>query len=413
MTATYQGAKVQMRRFLSLAAMLALAACGGGGGGSAPVTTPINNPTTAPQGGLVTPQFTIVFPAGGSKSSVARTPQRVSPATLSVTITFTNPPAGLQPTSVTTAITPASCPCAVNGPPSPPGVSDSYQIDTFDVNNGTGNNLDRGFVTFTPTAGQNNPQSVVLKGIPKTVTITGAAALAANTLSQTEALTVTAKDAAGQDITSGTYLNPITLSDPDTNGTQGTQLTGTNAGVCAGTCVVLNGPADTATLNYGGLAEDPVTLSATGSGVTTATTTFSPTLNAITLIAGGPTTSLGGGPGIDLFTTDNTSTVGYKGTISYSELGYTNPPYNKVLTTIAGTSCAAFATLAAVDTITSVPSRTGQTDFTATAIASPTAGSCSRVVSDGLAAASHGTGGPAFTVTYTTSSVSASSKKRH
>ena len=34
--------------------------------------------------------------------------------------------------------------CSVSGPPSPPGRSDSYQIDTFDVNNGTGNHLDRG-----------------------------------------------------------------------------------------------------------------------------------------------------------------------------------------------------------------------------------------------------------------------------
>jgi hypothetical protein len=400
-----------MRKILTLAAVLALAGCGGGGGGTTSNNPPPTVPTAAPAAGLITPQFLIVFPAAG-QSGKDRSPQRVSPATLSVTITFTNPPAGLTPTSVTTAINPASCPCSVSGPPSPPGRSDSYQIDTFDVNNGTGNNLDRGSVTFTPTAGQNNPQSVTLKGIPKTVVLSGANTLNANTLAQTEAITVNVKDAAGQTIASGTYFNPVTLTDPDTNGTQGTQLTGTNAGACPpGTCVVLNGPADTATLNYGGLAEDPVTLSATGTGVTTATTQFSPTLNAITLIAGGPTTALGG-PGIDLFTNDNTSTVGYSGTISYSELGYTNPPYNKLLTTIDGSTCAAFATIAAVDTITSVPSRTGQTDFTATSIALPTAGQCTRVVSDGLAAASHGIGGPSFKVTYTTSSVSASSKHR-
>jgi hypothetical protein len=398
-----------MRKILSLAAILALSACGGGGGGSTPQPPPPPTNAPVPSDALVTPQFVIVVPA--KTSSTKRAPERVSPATLSVTITFTNPPAGLTPTSVTSPITPASCPCAVNGPPSPPGRSDSYQIDTFDVNNGTGNNLDRGSVTFTPTAGQSNPQSITLHGIPKTVVLSGAAALAANTLSQTESLTVDVKDAAGQSIASGTYLNPITLSDPDTNGTQGTQLTGTNVGSCSGTCITLNGPADTATLNYGGLAEDPVTLSATGTGVTTATTTFSPTLNAISVIAGGPQTSLGG-DGIDLYTNDNTSTVGYKATISYSELGYTNPPYNKVLATIDGSSCAAFATLAAVDTVTSVPSRTGQTDFTATAIASPVAGVCTRVVSDGLAAAGHGTGGPSFKVTYTTSSIGASAAHR-
>ena len=392
-----------MRKVFILATVLALAGCGGGGGGN---TTPQPQPaaTAVPQGALVTPQFLLAFPTG--KSSIARVPQRISPATLSVTITFTNPPAGLSPTVVTTAINPASCPCAVNGPPSPPGVSDSYQIDTFDTNNGAGNNLDRGSVTFTPTAGQNNPQSVTLKGIPKTVSISNVpAAFNAGTASQTQGLTITALDAAGQTIASGTYLTPITVSDPDANGTQGSQLTGTNPGVCAGTCVIMNGPADTATLNYGGLAEDPVTLSATGTGVTTGTAAFTPVLGAIMWQAG-PTSSLGG-IGIDLFTNDNTSTIGYKGTESYSEAGYTGVPYNRTLTTINGSSCSGFATLAAADNVV-----TGQTDFTVTSIANPAAGTCTRVVSDGLAAAGHGSGGPSFIVTYTTSSVSASSKSR-
>ena len=392
-----------MRKVFILATVLALAGCGGGGGGN---STPQPQPaaTAAPQGALVTPQFLLVFPTG--KSSIARAPQRISPATLSVTITFTNPPAGLSPTVVTTPINPASCPCAVNGPPSPPGISDSYQIDTFDTNNGTGHDLDRGIVTFTPTAGQNNPQSITLKGIPKTVTITNVpAAFNAGTASQTQGLTISVQDAAGQTIASGTYNTPITVADPDINGAQGSQLTGTNPGICAGTCVVMNGPADTATLTYGGLAENPVTLSATGTGVTTGTAAFTPVLGAITWQAG-PTSTLGG-TGIDLFTNDNTSTVGYSGTESYIEAGYTGVPYNRTLTTINGSSCAAFATLAAVDNAIA-----GRTDFTATSAAGPLAGSCIRVVSDGLAAAGHGTGGPSFIVTYTTSSVNASSKIR-
>ena len=114
--------------------------------------------------------------------------------------------------------------------------------------------------------------------------------------------------------------------------------------------------------------------------------------------------SAGSPVGIDLFTTDNTSTVGYSGTEGYHEDGYTDSPYNKVLTTINGTSCAAFASLGAANV-------SNDTVFTATAT-SNTAGTCTRVVSDGLAAANHGAGGPQFVVTYTTSSVNASSKHR-
>jgi hypothetical protein len=165
---------------------------------------------------------------------------------------------------------------------------------------------------------------------------------------------------------------------------------------------------DTATLTYNGLAEDPVTLTSSASGVTgpnSGAATFTPTLHAITHTTGGNSASAGSPVGIDLFTNDNASTVGYSGTEGYHEDGYTDSPYNKVLTTIAGTSCAAFATIGAANA-------SNDTVFTATAIASPVAGTCTRVVSDGLAAANHGTGGPQFVVTYTTSSVNASSKHR-
>jgi hypothetical protein len=144
----------------------------------------------------------------------------------------------------------------------------------------------------------------------------------------------------------------------------------------------------------------------TGSVSTAGTATFTPTLAAIAHTTGGNSAAAGAPVGIDLFTTDNTSTIGYSGTEGYHENGYTDAPYNKVLTTIGGTACTAFATLGAANL-------SNDTVFTATAIASPTAGLCTRVVSDGLAAASHGAGGPQFVVTYTTSQVSGSSKIRH
>jgi hypothetical protein len=396
------------RTFFIITALFGLAACGGGGSqpASVPASTPGNSSTSVPvtPAQLVTPTFTIVFPAASAASASrgGRTPQRVSSSAASVTITITNPPVGLSPTSVTSNISPGTCPCTVSGPPSPPGRSDTYLVQTFDANGGAGNNLDSGTVSVTPTAGQDNPVAITLSGVPATVAISNVpAAFNAGTGSQAQALSITVKDAVGATII-GSYANAVTVSDPDANGTQGSQITGTNPGTCTGTCVTLTGSADTATLNYGGLAENPVTITASGTNVTAVPATFTPVLAAISYVAG-PTSVAAGSPrGIDLFTNVNTATTGYSGVESYSEPGYTNTPYNRTLVATAATSCSAFATLTATDNTTS-----GNTDFAATSIASPVAGSCTLTVGDGLTAAGHGSGGPQFVVTYTTSSVRA------
>jgi hypothetical protein len=415
-----------MRKILALLAMMALAGCGGGGG-STPAPNPNPQPvqSLAPQGNLVTPTFSIVI-APRTSTSNGRTPHFVSTATQSVTITLTNPPAGLTPTSVSSTVTPpctAGSPCNVKGPPSPPGVVDHFSITTFDgpVSGGvaTGNALDtdNGTTQVTPVAGQDNPVNVVLMGIPFTIAIAALTTQTVDTAGQTQNLAVTVADHAGQTIT-GTYSQVVRITDPDTatygaGPTRGTSLSGTHPGSgCTTTCVDLQTSTDTATLTYNGLAEDPVTLTSSASGVSgpnSGAATFSPTLHAITHTTGGNSASAGSPVGIDLFTNDSSSTVGYSGTEGYHEDGYTDGPYNKVLTTIAGTACA-FATLGAANV-------SNDTVFTATTTpaapsAPPAAGTCTRVVSDGLAAANHGTGGPQFVVTYTTSSVNASSKHR-
>jgi len=404
-----------MRKILSLVAVLALAACGGGGGGStAPNPQPTTAPTITPQGNLVTPQFTIVVPK--TTSSIGkRKPTFVSTATQSVTITLISvggSSSGLPtPTSVTTNISGSSCSsgCVVNGPPSPPGVADAYTIVTFDAMNGTGNQLDRGAVTFTPTAGQNNIENVTIDGVPFSITITGVpAAFAANTASQTANLTVTVADHAGQTIT-GTYNTSVRITDPDVETTNGTHLTGTHVGGgCTSSCVDLLTNTDTITLNYGGLAENPVVLASSNADVTAdsgtaGTGTFTPVLNAITGDGANSTTTLGG-TGIDLYTNDNTSPVGYSGTVKYGELGFTNSPYNKVLSTTGSGACSTFATIA------TLANASNETPFSATAIASPVAGLCTLTVTDSLTDQTNAA--PTFKVTYTTSQVNGSAKVR-
>jgi hypothetical protein len=398
-----------MRPIQSLAIIIALAGCSGGGTSTAPAPNPIN--TVAPQSTLVTPTFTLNFT---SPSSSAKTPQSirrpnfVSSATLSVTITLIsvggNPPA-VTPTSVTTNLSPP-CPCSVNGPPSPPAQSDAYTVTTYDATNGTGNVLDTGSVTFTPTVATNNAVNITLMGVPYTVAITNVpASFSANTGSQTQNLTVTVKDHSAQTIT-GTYANSVRITDPDAETTNGTHLTGThNGSSCTNSCVDMTASTDVVTLNYGGLAENAVTIASSGTNLGTAgTAVFTPLLNAITGDGANSTTLSGGGTGIDLFTNNSGSASGYSGTVKYGELGFTNSPYNKALSLTGTGACTNWAT------VTAGANASNETPFTATAVASPVAGICTVTVTDALTDQTSTL--PTFKVTYTTSSVNNNSKNR-
>jgi hypothetical protein len=296
----------------------------------------------------------------------------------------------------------------VSGPPSPPGVPDAYTITTYDSvggASGTGHALDIATPTFTPVIGQSNAETVTLEGIPVSVSIV-ANALPADTQNQSETLTVSALDYDGNPIT-GSYATTtgtaatIQLDDPDT-AQYGTSLSGTvSGGGCAGSCLELSSSTDAAaaTLDYGGLAENPVTLTATGTGITTSTGTFTPTLKPIVYASGSGPVNATSQPEIDLFTTDSTSASGYRGSESFSEAGFTDDPYFGTLGVTGASSCSSFATINAAFNI-----------FTASAIAGAVAGSCTLTVTDGLTDQTNAL--PTITVTYTTSSVGTNAKHR-
>jgi D-ribose pyranose/furanose isomerase RbsD len=402
-----------MRPILGLAIVLALAGCSGGGSAPSPLKTGATSPV-GPQSELVTPTFTLDFTAPSSSAKTpqsVRRPNFVSSASLSVTITLTsvggNPP-NVSPTSVTTNITPP-CPCTVNGPPSPPGQVDAYTVNTYDAtggSGGSGNVLDTGSTSITPTVGTNNTITITLLGVPYTVAITNVpASFSANTGSQTQNLTVTVKDHSAQTIT-GTYANSVRITDPDAETTNGTHLTGThNGSSCTNSCVDMTASTDVVTLNYGGLAENAVTLASSGTNLGTAgTAVFTPLLNAITGDGANSTTLSGGGTGIDLFTTDSGSPSGYSGTVKYGELGFTNSPYNKALSLTGTGSCTSWAN------VTAGANTSNETPFTATAVSNPTNGICTVTVTDALTDQTNTL--PTFKVTYTISNVSGSSKNR-
>ncbi|HEX3467626.1 MAG TPA: hypothetical protein VHT05_06065 [Candidatus Elarobacter sp.] len=436
-----------MRKTLILATVLALAGCGGGGGGSTSPQPPAPS-TPSPQGPFVTPQFTIVIPSGKSGSSAskstkstAKRPSYVSSATLSVQITLTADSNGVTPNTIsgnpaTTTIPSGSCNsgCTVNGPPSPPG-TDSFLIVTYDNNvPASGHALNAGKVSnVTITAGQNNPESVTLGAIPSTLTVnnipTGAGAFVAGTTGQATTVSVAAADAAGVTIPTGNSPNVIyvdatgtainvTLSDPDTNAHGSCVIdTGTSSCTSGATSVTFSGPDITKVFAYDGLAENPVTLTASASPATNGTASFQPKLNAPVFVSSqatpAPAVAQSGSAETDLFAT---SGIGSTGSESFTESGWTNSPYNQALTHAETGACVSGAGLAtAMSQIATISVGTNSTStgtpITATAVGSPTPGSCPSTISDGLSL-NLTDGSATLTVTYTTSSISASSLHR-
>lgn len=424
-----------MRKFLAAVAVLALAGCGGGGGGTSPQSPPATQ-APVPQGNLVVPQFTFVIPSRGSSQS--RSPQYVSSATLSVKITLTADSAGVATgATVTDVVAAGSCNsgCTVNGPPSPPG-TDSYLIVTYDNNvPASGHALNAAQLNnVTITAGQANSNSVTLGAIPATLSVSGmpsAGAFTAGTASQHADVQVTAVDAGGVTIptgkspavkyvdATGTAIN-VTLSDPDT-GMHGSCVVASGSNTCtsgAATSVTFTGPDDTKSFAYDGLAENPVTLTASASTATNGTTSFYPTLNAPVFNSAQATpqpVAQTAAAEVDLFAA---SGIGSTGTEYFTESGWTNSPYAHALThtdtgacsTGTGITATSMADIATI--VTGADDTTKGTPFTATVAGSPKPGSCPSVISDGLSLNSTD-GSATLTVTYLTASITASSKNRH
>lgn len=356
-------------RSLLLCSLFALAACGGSTSTGSNPAAPANPPLKT--NGLVPTSFTFTLPKNGS--TTGRGPKYLTSSVASVVITLDTvngaaPPTGLI-ASVTSSFTPTcstTCTATVQGPAIPPG-SDRLTLTTYDAG---GHAISTANPLFTITPGVANSLSVVLDGIPASFTITALPSGTAGTAFGTaKGFALAVKDADGNTIT-GTYANPVTIADSDSSSlTQGTALA-VNGGAGA-LSVVSTASTDTLALNYGGLAIPTATLTASATGATNATATFTPTLQPIAY--SGPLN--GSTPEIDLY-----ASSGYGSTFSFnaSEVGWTNAPYGKSLAVNAST-CSTFATATAgVD----VPA-TG-TPIAVAAIASPVAGTCTMTVSDPL-----------------------------
>lgn len=258
-------------RALAIAALVLLAGCGGGGG-SSPATAPAPNsqqPTGTPQ----TINMTISFPIGAKPSSSKRTPQYVSPNSTQIrvqvnTVNGSAPPSWV-PSDVTTALTftggspnctasggTATCTIPVAAPPG----SVNYTITAEDA---VPNALARKTQTIVIVQGTNNTPTVTLLGVVKTVNLS-LPALTANSSQSGATVTWSALDASGAQIVgAANFDNPITVTDGDATG----QTTLHVNGGAANTVQTLNAPGDALTMDYTGQADNPFSLTASGTGI--------------------------------------------------------------------------------------------------------------------------------------------------
>jgi hypothetical protein len=422
-----------MRRLLTLVTVVALTACGGGGGGGGTnVPGPAPSPTATPPGSgpsskYVTPTFTITIPSGaGSSSSSSTRPNFVSAGALSVSIALTSDSAGiavgsLSPNPAVTNVngggSQPNCNsgCTISGPPSPPG-TDAYTITLYTLANAGGTQLDVASQSFTITEGSSNAESMTLEGIPAALSFTALPTSWSAGIAQGGGagltVSITAQDALGNTIT-GTYANAVTLTDPDTNGDgtrlvaascPGTYPTGNTA--ISATTATFTSSSSTATFCYGGLAESPVTLTATASGATSGTRSFSPTLNVPTSGTTNSTPS-----GLWSSTDLQLEAAGQDGTIAWTESGWTNTPYNQtLLVDSAASTCNPGGPLSTFATVT--PSFSSNTTvFTVTSASPYTPGKCTVPVYDGVTGTNAYTP-PTFSTSYTSSGFTVDAHQR-
>ncbi|MGD1066846.1 MAG: hypothetical protein ABR975_08530, partial [Vulcanimicrobiaceae bacterium] len=338
-------------------------------------------------------------------------PQYISPSVESITITLTEvggtPPGTLAGNPATSNISSATCStgCTVTGPPSPLG-NDTFVLTTYDAAGGTGNALETNTGTYTMTQGTNNSETITLLGIPASFAVGNAPVPNADSvLSSTiggpanPGIELSVLDADGNTIT-GTYANTVTVSDPDTNGDGSSFQTAACPGAYplgnpsgSVTTATLTSDASAANFCYGGIAENPQTLTASATGATSGTWNFQPVLASPVELPGSATpTGVAADanpptiPNADIALFAATGT-GSTGSVTYTEAGWTDGPYEQALISFANLACTpggtSFSNYGSTP-ISGVANGSSGTVFTVTAIASPSAAACPVTITDAL-----------------------------
>jgi len=245
----------------------ALTACGGGGGAS--------TPSAPPSHALVAGKLVLTI-ASSSPSATARTPKYISPSAVSVSISANGQAQTIADiSSGSPNCTPSSgagrvCTIALQAPVG----QDTFTIAQYDGPNATGTLLGSGTAMADVVAGSPFLVQAVLNGVVKTIQLFLGTPLTAG-VAGTTTLAVIALDPDGNTIVGpGTYSAPIALSvnDPSGQTTLGTST--------------ITGPSSVpVTVTYAGGLGTSATISASASGVTTASVVFTPIILAIYYVA--------------------------------------------------------------------------------------------------------------------------------
>jgi hypothetical protein len=296
-----------------------------------------------------------------------------------------------------TNLTKCSAGCSVPGPTSAAG-KDTFTVSVFTGKNGKGKLLRFGTVTGKVKATTTTLKAKTLFGNVASAVVTVSPAGKAGTAS-TATVTIAAKDAAANAIT-GTYYKPITVTDGDTSGA--TTLTGGSGGTTLSRTITSS--TQGVKLNYTGLAITSATLTPGGTGVTGTPGTF--TVSGATIVAVISPVSTVSASELDLYATSGT---GSSGTVTASEAGWTNSPFNQTITFTIGTSggnCAGgtVASFLLGAAGSNLNAKTVSANPAANSNAGPNAGSCTLTLTGG--------GGATFPVkvTYTTTGIGINGK---
>jgi hypothetical protein len=274
------------------------------------------------------------------------------------------PPFGIR--KVVTAKLPAcAAGCRIEAPQSPPG-TDVYALTVFDAANGKGNKLASGSAIRKIVEAKKNAAVALLAGIPKYLIFGTVPGGTAGT-PVVAPLPLSVQDA-DRDAISGAYATPVTVTDSDTSA------------IAQGSALSLDGGAPTRsvqltssaalTLNYGGLAMSPVTLSASAAGAASGQAQFSPALSSIHYT--GPRNA--GAPEIDLYNPAS-GQPGFSGTFTLSQAGWSGSGFEHGFTyALGGTNnnCSSY---------TIVPASGSDSPYTVSVAATHKAGTCTMTLS--------------------------------
>jgi hypothetical protein len=388
--------RTRVRAFASLIPLL-LAGCGSAASGSAPIP----QPTSTVRGTPAAVTFSLTIPPSQIGSSTRRNPAYVSQATQSMTVAVNGG------TPIAIALTPATNPNCTSGSGGSVtctnlSVAASAGTDTFTfkifAQTLSGGQEPPGasplaITTTAPiliVAGQNNSLGTfTLDPVVASIALALAStSLLAGNAVPADAITITAKDAAGATIIgNGSYVDvsgtasPIVIStvkSPAGSPFDSAVSFSTDGGAAVPNAT-LNGPGDTAAMTYSGLAMTGLSLTARAGSVTSNTVTLSVITSApsIAVSCSGASDSCSGASApahaIAAF-----AATGETATLTPSEAGWTGA-FSQMFTHTSDT-CASWASIAPA-------AGSSATSFTVTAEHTGTASApavCSATFTDGI-----------------------------